>query len=398
MADCSTFDTLVVDWLYDELDPAEAARITRHVDGCAACWQTAESLVQVRALFRAMPEEEPPGAISARVLREAAAHAASRQERGLGQLVSAWITGAFGRAFAHPAAAAVASLVLVAGVAGALFARGQLEMAAPRHESAAIHRDDVRGEKGAVAGFTGGSESRAAAPDPEAVQPSEMAEAGLGDDASRDRDRPSGTRAQLSEGKRGVERARRALPARPAPRADREVERGLAARAGDAEEQTALLAQDVVGEARQERPADRDGEGYVGGSGAAGNETFVQAPAAAAPSQKAAETSAGLDESEPAPPATETANPKLRTESWAESQHAELRAALRDQQCTRALGIASDIQAREPGYYRSQLASSKELAACRATGRKAANRSSKPQERTKRAADTAKSAGSTSAE
>lgn len=395
MADCSTFDTLVVDWLYDELDPAEAARITRHVDGCAACWQTAESLVQVRALFRAMPEEEPPGAISARVLREAAAHAASRQGRGLGQLVSGWITGAFGRAWAHPAAAAVASLVLVAGVAGALFARGQLEMAAPRSESAAVHRDDVRGEMGAVAGVTGKSESSAVVSDPVAVQPSEMAGAGLGGDASRDRDQPSGTRAQLSEGKRGVERARRALPARPEPRADRELERGLAARAGDAEEQNALLAQDVVGEARQERPADRDGEGYRGGS-AAGSEAFVQAPAAAAPSQKAAETSAGLDESEPAPPAAETADARLRT--WAESRHAELRAALRDQQCTRALGIASEIQAREPGYYRSQLASSKELAACRATGRKAANRASKPLERTKRAADTAKSAGSTSAE
>jgi hypothetical protein len=399
MADCSTFDTLVVDWLYDELDPAEAARITRHVDGCAACWQTAESLVQVRALFRAMPEEEPPGAISARVLREAAAHAASRQGRGLGQLVSAWITGAFGRAWAHPAAAAVASLVLVAGVAGALFARGRLEMAAPRIESAAVHRDgDVRGEVGAIAGVTGGSESRAVVSAPEVVQPSEMAEAGLGDEASRDRARPSGTRAQLSEGKRGVEQARRAPPARPEPRTDRELERGLAARAGDAEEQAALLAQDVAGEALLERPADRDGEGYRGGSGAAGNETVVPAPAAAAPRQKAAETSAGLDESEPAPPATETADARLRTESWAESQHAELRAALRDQQCTRALGIASDIQAREPGYYRSQLAGSKELAACRVTGRKAVNRASKPQERTKRAADTAKSAGSTSAE
>lgn len=397
MADCSTFDTLVVDWLYDELDPAEAARITRHVDGCAACWETAESLVQVRGLFRAMPEEEPPGAISARVLREAAAHAASRQERGLARLVSAWITGAFGRALAHPAAAAVASLVLVAGVAGALFARGRLEMAAPRLDSAAIHRDDVRGEMGAVAGVAGGSESSAVVSAPEAVQPSEMAEAGLDDDASRDRGRPSGTRAQLSQGKSGVERARRVLPARAEPRADREVERGLAAWAGDAEEQTALLAQDVAGEAPLERPADRNGEGYRGGSGAAGDEAFVQAPAAAAPRQKAAEKPAGPVESEPASPPTDAAGAKLRTETWAESRHAELRAALRDQQCTRALGIASEIQAREPGYYRSQLASSEELAACRATGRKAGNRADKPQ-RTKRAADTSKSAGSTSAE
>jgi hypothetical protein len=349
-----------------------------------------------------LPEEEPPAAISARVLREAAARA-TQQRRGLGTWISAWMTGALWRAWVHPAAAAVASLVLVAGVAGALFARDRLEMATPRVESAAVYRDDARAGTGQVAGVTGGTESRAATASPaaEAVPPSEMAMEH--DDERRDR-LSSDTRAQLGEDKSVAERARRTLPAKPTQRADREVERDLAARAGDAEEQAAFLAQDVADQALLERPAD-PGEGYRGGSGGAGKEAFAQAPEAVAPSQKAAVTPPGLDASEHAQPpvassiATGTAEAKPRAESWAESRHAELRVALRDQQCTRAVGIADDIQTREPGYYRAQLARSKELAACRTAGRKAANRDGKPRDQaSKRAADAPKADGSTNAE
>jgi hypothetical protein len=396
MADCSTFDTLVVDWLYDELDPAEAARVTRHVDGCAACWQTAESLVQIRGLMRTLPEEEPPAAISARVLREAAAHAASRQGRGLGLLVPAWVTGALGRAWAHPAAAAVASLVLVAGVAGALFARDRLEAAAPRMDSAAVHREAAHGEASPVAGVMGGRESGAPPPAPagDVVRPSEMEMAGRDDDARRDRGRFAGAPAQAPaptlatspatsiEEKRAAERARRTMAATPASRAQREVERGLAARNGDAEEQAVSVAQDMADEALPGRSYDEGGDGYRGGAGG-GTGDAVQAPEAAAPRQKAAAEPAGLDKREYAQPtaAPGSAEAKPRTETWAESRHAELRAALSDEQCTRAIGIASDIQAREPGYYRSQLASSKELEACRVAARKAANRAGKGKDR-----------------
>jgi len=383
MADCSTFDVLVVDWLYDELDPAEAARFTRHVDGCAACWQTAESLVQMRALMRALPEDEPPAAISARVLREAAAHTANEQGFGLGR-VSAWITGALGRAWAHPAAAAVASLVLVAGVAGALFARDQLEMAAPRVESAAVH-DDGLGQIAPVGGVMGKSESSGASPAPaaEAVPPSEMAMAESDNDERQGRGRLSEIRAQMGEEKIAAERERRKPLATPARRADRQLERGQAGQAGDAEEQTVSLAQDMASEALLDRPVDLDGEGYVGGSGGAGKQSPPQAPEAAGPRQSAAAEPAGLDKSERTQPRATTRKADASTTPWVESRHTELRAALSDQRCTRAVGIADDIQAREPGYYRSQLASSKELATCRAAARKAASRSGQSQDRAK---------------
>jgi hypothetical protein len=381
MADCSTFDVLVVDWLYDELDPAEVARFTRHVDGCAACWQAAESLVQVRALMRALPEEEPPAAISARVLREATAHAAIQQGHGLSR-VSAWITGALGRAWAHPAAAAMASLVLVAGVAGALFARDRLEMAAPRAESTAVHRDDAPGQTAPVAGIMGGSESGGALPSPaaEAVQPSEMATDESPDDERQGRGRLSEMNAPMGEEKIAAERERRKPLATPARRADRQLERGLAAQAGDAEEQTVSLAQDMASEALLDLPGDRDGQGYADGSGGAGKQSPPQAPAAAGPRENAAAEPAGRDKSEDAQPRTTTRKASASTTTWVESRRTELRAALSDQQCTRAVGIADDIQAREPGYYRSQLASSKELATCRATVRKAANRAGKSQD------------------
>lgn len=401
MADCSTFDVLVVDWLYDELEPAEAARFTRHVDGCAACWQTAESLVQMRALLRALPEDEPPAAISARVLREAAAHAAIAQGFGLGR-VSAWITGALGRAWAHPAAAAVASLVLVAGVAGALFARDRLEMAAPRAESAAVHHDDALGQTAPVGGVMGGSKSSGASPSPaaEAVQPSEMATAESDDDERPGRGRHSEMRARMGEEKIAAERERSKPLATPARRADRQLERGLAAQAGDAEEQTVSLAQDMASEALLDRPGDLGGAGYAGRSEGAGKQSPPPVPEAAGPRQNAAAEPAGVDKSERAQPRATTRKADASTTPWVESQHTELRAALSDQQCTRAVGIADDIQAREPGYYRSQLASSKELATCRAAVRKAANRAGKSQDRASKqgAAGAPKSSDSASAE
>ena len=123
------------------------------------------------------------------------------------------------------------------------------------------------------------------------------------------------------------------------------------------------------------------GKATRGRSGGAGKEPSPQAPEAAGPRQSAAAEPAGRDKSERAQPRTTTRKADASTTSWVESRHAELRAALSDQQCTRAVGIADDIQAREPGYYRSRLASSKELATCRAAVRKAANGTGKSHDR-----------------
>lgn len=133
MLDCSKIDELMMDWLYQELDESSSARVAEHVQGCARCTAEASALQRTRAAFRDLSPVDPPVAVSAILLHEAArrapAVAAAAQPRmgdesGFWARVRAWL-----RPIAlHPAAAAVAMLVLIAGVAGTLYVRHGDEM------------------------------------------------------------------------------------------------------------------------------------------------------------------------------------------------------------------------------------------------------------------------------
>jgi hypothetical protein len=48
-------------------DPTTAARLTRHVDGCASCTATLRSLAAVRAELRSLPAPRPPDSVLARL-------------------------------------------------------------------------------------------------------------------------------------------------------------------------------------------------------------------------------------------------------------------------------------------------------------------------------------------
>lgn len=136
-------DELMMDWLYEELDPARSARVAEHAGGCARCSAELAALRRTREAFRDMPDLEPPPALSAILLHEAARRAPSAEagavvvavpsdgDTGLWARIAAWL-----RPLAlHPAATAACTVVLLAGVAGALYVRGGGEMAAPSHMS-----------------------------------------------------------------------------------------------------------------------------------------------------------------------------------------------------------------------------------------------------------------------
>jgi hypothetical protein len=349
MADCTTLDLLLVGWLYDELEPAEAARFTRHLDDCEACWHTAQSLIRLRALMRELPAEAPPEAASTRILHQASEHVAGTRRRPW-----AWLAGWLELAWAHPAAAALATMVLVAGVAGALFTRGRLETAAPSSSRSATLAQ-LQGGDAPVTGeptASGDGIHAPAAPAPVMVHESEKRATAPGE-AGAARGPASGARGQVrrdgaataAEDRKRLEATSQRLAPDLAPVPTvRSMEL-----AGDDESDPLNEQQQVsaMAGAAQERVE-------AAGDPGAGR------PAGAAP---APAPSANRGESDRAQP--RQAAPKQGERTWAETRHDALRTALRQQECARATRIADDIRARDPGYYRARIAAGKDLADCR---------------------------------
>ena len=142
MFQCRDIDALMMDWLYGELAPQKAQSFSAHVEGCSRCHDELAAYQRTRELVSELPSEEPPAALSALLIREAAARSPSPRAEAAGEGgILAWLARLF-QPLQHPALAAVATLVLVAGVAGTLYLRdgdqhfAEPKMAAPPETSA----------------------------------------------------------------------------------------------------------------------------------------------------------------------------------------------------------------------------------------------------------------------
>ncbi len=125
---------LLIDLLYGELEGDDLARAERRVREDDALSGELESLSELRALMSELPEEEPAAAITNQLLHAANSEAAAlktAQSSGLLASVWAWLQELSESLARHPGLAAAASLVLVGGVAGALYLGGRAELAAP---------------------------------------------------------------------------------------------------------------------------------------------------------------------------------------------------------------------------------------------------------------------------
>lgn len=71
---CKDVDEQLIDYLYDELDPAAEKAIAEHVEGCARCQGELAAYGRVRKAARAMPVEEPAPSLMASLMEAAAAH------------------------------------------------------------------------------------------------------------------------------------------------------------------------------------------------------------------------------------------------------------------------------------------------------------------------------------
>lgn len=181
MMQCRDIDELMVEYLYQELDPARAAEFETHVQTCARCGAELGSLQRTRQALRALPEAEPPPALSARLLHEAGRRAPNREGSGF----FAWLGRLFQPIVAHPAWAAAASVVLLLAVTTLVSVRARVSPhldvdldrsaspplsagapAAPAAAPALLPPDQPVAEKAPEGTVAGGAESGEAAKDP----------------------------------------------------------------------------------------------------------------------------------------------------------------------------------------------------------------------------------------
>ena len=150
--------SMLLDLLYGELDGEEQERAEREVREDETLAGELEGWSRVRELMRELPEEEPPDALSTKLLHAAAAEAgkahdsaASRAGAADGERLSVWarLKELLMPVALHPGLAAAASLVLVAGVTGALYVSGRSPGTEMRAESSAPAQAVAAGEAAA---------------------------------------------------------------------------------------------------------------------------------------------------------------------------------------------------------------------------------------------------------
>lgn len=132
---------MLVDLLYGELDGNERERAERRVREDDALAGELEALSRIRSIMRELPDEEPPEALSTKLLHAAAAEVSgnrapvARDE----ERPSVWerLRRLFMPLMMHPGLAAAASVILIGGVAGMLYVSNNLKVASPVAREAA---------------------------------------------------------------------------------------------------------------------------------------------------------------------------------------------------------------------------------------------------------------------
>jgi hypothetical protein len=123
MLECKDFDEKLLDYLYEELPPVARQACEQHLAGCARCQGELGSFGGVRRAARQLELVEPPAAVSAKLMYQAAQLAPRRRGKVLPLVRKLW---------QHPAYAMAACFLIVGGVTSwQLIVRGEVPMAAP---------------------------------------------------------------------------------------------------------------------------------------------------------------------------------------------------------------------------------------------------------------------------
>ena len=379
MLECRDIDELMMDWLYQELDPGRSSQVEEHVEGCARCAAEAGALGRTREMFRDLGPVEPPAAVSAILLHEAARRApaagaprAAEDAAGGGLLdrLRAWLRPII----LHPAAAAAASVVVIAGVASALLLRGGSELTDTRSGAVSSEAPAPAADTAPVAPQPPADPAAAPPAEPErglaAGLPERGFAAGLIDaeeqaelrrqvEDSKDRE-GAGLRERRGAAAQQAQRAEKLDSGRTAARPDsKPAERGpkkkgkalsvtSTRKSAPAPAQTESTLRGPVANAISgaDELVDAD-DAYRGGAlGSAAGPAGGSAPASVPSTRAAADGRAPMTAAE------------LRV------QQGKLRDAVAQKRCRDAAAIANDILDRNPDHYRRQVAGSREVKAC----------------------------------
>lgn len=406
------FDALLMGSLYGELSAVEESRLQAHLLAHPGDQELWRSLLRTREVIRssaALVVVEPPQAISARILQEAARRAPKTGgaiDGGLASRLGKWLA----TLAAHPALAAAAMAVVAIGVAGTMYARGRGDAASPKiaapSASAPVADPPAAAEPPAPMAAaeptaTSGDSFAVGLANASAPTDDKLRQEGKADQDELER---AGRRqvAQNEESGRG-----RKAAAKPAPK------KGGYLQTSTAEYEVPL--KDLEDEERKEEsPADADfatapplviaGERERTNAGpqqakvpAAPAATRARvadgapapvtagasaAPGAAAPSRQP--VSAPSAAPAPAAPAEDdasvvggavdkVADSPRPDDKWAASEHARLVRLARANKCTEAAAVARSIAERAPQYYADRVTGDRELRACSSAIRDALN-------------------------
>ncbi len=330
------FDATLVDWLYGELDSTEVSRFEAYLESHPEHKAEAVALREMRASFEGFPEAEPSQAVSASLMHKAAS--AAQPKGGLW----AAITGFFQPIAMHPAAAAMATVVLIAGVAGALHVRNG-DMKAEQTVASGANSPLEGGDYESVTASRASDKEEAAPEDPAAMaQPSPKLENEVAASA------PEGD--LLEEPRAGLDDGRVASLATPEQeklleRVQRKVPtRGKKRKAKNDE----LSAKQVaIGDGTAMNAISGGALGELRGIADTGGKSAINQPVASAP----------------APERTVAAEEK-NAQSWEDRQVEQFQFAARGKRCKQAGRIANDIKERSPKTYERDVKGSREESDC----------------------------------
>lgn len=402
MGDRQDIDALLVGALYGELDSDDRTRLDAHLASHPGDRSALDGLRSTRAMLRSLRpaadasfgDAEPPAAISARLLQEAARRApAPRVGEGLlGVFASLFrpLASLFRPIASHPALSAAAALVLVIGIGGLMMKNGQWKVAQPPSEVAG-HDETLReraadpatingessGERGVTsvapnADVAGGAPGSAGFP----VVLDDTATGALldGEAAERKQGKLAAREAQLR-----TDVAKDAVAAKPTTKVPK------------ATQATGFLEVDKHAAGGDLTMRDPDGEGIVadsikgdsfrvgqGTSGPTGarpsddsgdRDEAERAPSAGSGASRAPVAPPSIAPSPaPADPGAATAALKKEAENnaWARDQHARMVKLVNAGKCTEAGQIGAAINRKAPEYYQSAVANDRAVRSCQA--------------------------------
>ncbi|MCP4445842.1 MAG: hypothetical protein GY811_10935 [Myxococcales bacterium] len=130
------FDAKLLDWLYGELDTEAEASFEAYLEAHPEQRAEAYALRETRVAFQGLPHAEPPTVLTAMLMQKAAAAVQPKQG------VWSAIVSFFQPVILHPAASAMATLILLVGVAGTLHLRNGNMVAEPTIVSSEAERPE----------------------------------------------------------------------------------------------------------------------------------------------------------------------------------------------------------------------------------------------------------------